>query len=171
NNFTFGNELTVSAPEINGLWKMALLPGTVQEDGTVDHSTQLSCSGTVMFRNARNIENTWEFIKWWTSRDAQVDYSRQIEAALGRSGRWTSANLEAMEGIAWSREELSVLMDQLEYARALPEVAGGYYTGRSVNNAVRSVVNSNTAPKETLYEYVKDINEEITIKRRELGLD
>lgn len=171
NNFTFGNELTVSAPEINGLWKMAVLPGTVQEDGTVDHSTQLSCSGTVIFRNARSLENTWEFVKWWTSRDAQVDYARQIEAALGRAGRWTSANLEAMEGIAWSREELAVLKTQLGSARALPEVAGGYYTGRSVNNAVRSVVNSGTAPKETLYEYVKDINEEIASKRRELGLD
>ena len=171
NNFTFGNELTVSAPEINGLWKMAVLPGTVQKDGTVDHSTQLSCSGTVMFRNARNVKNTWEFIKWWTSRDAQVEYARQIEAALGRAGRWTSANLEAMESIAWSREELAVLKEQLKSARALPEVAGGYYTGRSVNNAVRSVVNSSTAPKETLYEYVKDINEEIAIKRRELGLD
>lgn len=171
NNFSFGNELTVSAPEINGLWKMALLPGTVQEDGTVDHATQLTSSGTVMFRNARNIENTWEFIKWWTSRDAQVEYSRQIETVLGRANRWTSANTEAMEGNAWSREELAVLMEQLQYARALPEVAGGYYTGRNVNNAIRTVVNSHTVPKETLYEYVKDINEEIAIKRRELGLD
>ena len=64
-----------------------------------------------------------------------------------------------------------MLKQQLASARALPEVAGGYYTGRSVNNAVRSVVNSRTAPKETLYEYVKDINEEIAGKRRELGLD
>ena len=113
----------------------------------------------------------WEFIKWWTSRDAQVEYSRQIETVLGRANRWTSANTEAMEGNAWSREELAVLMEQLQYARALPEVAGGYYTGRNVNNAIRTVVNSHTVPKETLYEYVKDINEEIAIKRRELGLD
>ena len=132
---------------------------------------QLSCSGTVMFRNARSIENTWAFIKWWTSRDAQVGYARQIEASLGRAGRWTSANLEAMEAVAWSREEMSVLKAQLAECRALPEVAGGYYTGRSVNNAIRSVVNSGEAPKETLYEYVKDINEEILAKRRELRLD
>lgn len=171
NDFVFGNQLTVSAPEIDGLWKMAVLPGTTQADGTVSHASQLSCSGTVMFRNARSIENTWAFIKWWTSRDAQVGYARQIEASLGRAGRWTSANLEAMEAVAWSREEMSVLKAQLAECRALPEVAGGYYTGRSVNNAIRSVVNSGEAPKETLYEYVKDINEEILAKRRELRLD
>ncbi len=171
NNFSFANELAVSAPEINGLWRMAVLPGTVREDGTVDHSSRLTSSGVVMFRNARNIENTWEFLKWWTSKDAQVEYSREIETTLGRSGRWTSANVEAIDEIAWSHDELTVIKEQLKSIRALPEVAGGYYTGRSLNNAVRTVVNSGTAPKETLYEYVKDINEEIVNKRRELGLD
>ena len=171
NHFSFSNELSVSAPEINGLWKMAVLPGTKKEDGTIDHSTVLTTSGTVMFSNARNKENTWKFMKWWSGREAQVEFARQIEATQGRSGRWTSANLEAMEGIAWSREEMAVLQEQLASARALPEVAGGYYTGRSVNNAIRSVVNSKTEPKETLYEYVRDINKEIQLKRRELGLD
>ena len=170
-NFSFANELSVSAPEINGLWEMALLPGTVKEDGTVDHSTRLTSSGVVMFRNAKNIKNTWEFLKWWTSADAQVEYSRQIESTLGRSGRWTSANKDAMRGISWSHDELAVLTEQLKSVRGLPEVAGGYYMGRSVNNAVRTVVNTGTAPKETLYEYVRDINEEIANKRRELGLD
>lgn len=170
NNFSFANELAVSAPEISGLWKMAPIPGTVKEDGTVDNATVVSSSGTVMFSNARNKKNTWEFMKWWTGRDGQVEYARQIEASLGRSGRWTSANTEAMEAVAWSSEDMAVLKSQLKTIRGLPEVAGGYYTGRSVNNAIRSVVNSNTVPKETLYEYVKDINKEIRQKRKELGL-
>ncbi len=169
-NFSFANELAVSAPEMIGWWKMGILPGTVKEDGTVDHTTRQTGTGVVMFRNADNIENTWEFLKWWTSADAQVAYSREIEATLGRSGRWTSANLEALDETTWSHSELKVIKAQLPYIRALPEVAGGYYTGRSVNNAVRTVVNTGTAPKETLYEYVRDINEEIAIKRRELGL-
>ncbi len=171
NNFSFANELSVSAPEISGLWRMAPLPGTVRDDGTVDRTVQLTSSGVVMFRNAKHIENTWEFLKWWTSADAQTEYAREIEATLGRSGRWTSANKQAMGDSPWSRSELAVLLDQREHVRALPEVAGGYYTGRSINNAIRTVVNDGTVPKETLYEYVRDINEEIANKRRELGLD
>lgn len=186
NNVSFGNELSVSAPELTGLWEMVPFPGLLREDGTVDHTTVLttassgttvtsaSSSGVVMFSNARNKEKTWEFMKWWTSKEAQAEYARQIESALGRSGRWLSANLEAIEEVAWSKEELTVITGELETLRCLPEVAGGYYTGRSLNNAVRTVVNDGkggVSPKETLYEYVSDINREIVLKRRELGLD
>ncbi len=185
NNVSFGNELSVSAPELAGLWEMVPFPGVRRSDGTVDHTTVLtsvsagiastaSSSGVVMFSNARNPKNTWEFMKWWTSADVQAEYARQIESVLGRSGRWLSANLEAIEEVAWSKDELSVITGQLETLRCLPEVAGGYYTGRSINNAVRTVVNDGkggVSPKETLYEYVRDINREIFLKRRELGLD
>ena len=131
-------------------------------------------SGVVMFSNARSRENTWEFMKWWTGTEAQAEYARQIESTLGRSGRWLSANLEAMGDVAWSKKELEVITGQLDTLRCLPEVAGGYYTGRSVNNAVRTVVNNGkggVSPKETLYDYIRDINREILLKRKELGLD
>lgn len=175
NNISFGNELEVSAPELSGLWKMYPIPGTPQEDGTVSHTTVLSEQGTgaVMFSNAESSQNAWKFLKWWTGKQAQVEYARQIETTLGRSGRWLTANLDAMNAVAWSKEELNVIKTQLQTARCLPEVAGGYYTGRSVNNAVRVTVNGGdggVSPKETLYEYVKDINHEISLKRKELGL-
>ena len=50
-----------------------------------------------------------------------------------------------------------------------PEVPGGYFTGRHLNNAFRSVVYRNTDSTETLLEYVKVINEEIDEKQRELA--
>lgn len=171
NAFTFSNELSVSAPEISGLWDMVMLPGTEKQDGTIDHSTLMTCSGTVMFKNARNKENAWEFLKWWTRADAQSGYAEAIEASLGQSGRWNSANKEALSNSAYSVKELDVIKAQLAQAKALPEAAGGYYTGRSINNAIRTVVTSYEEPKETLYEYVTDINKELSQKRKELGLD
>lgn len=171
NAFTFSNELAVSAPEISGLFGMVLLPGTEQKDGTIDRSTLMTSSGTVMFKNARNKESAWEFIKWWTGAKAQSDYAETIEASLGQSGRWSSANKEALNNSAWSAKELDIITAQLEFSKALPEAAGGYYTGRSINNAIRTVVTSYEEPKETLYEYVNDINKELKQKRKELGLD
>ncbi len=170
NVFSFSNELSVSAPEISGLWDIALIPGT-ERNGKIDHSTQVTNSGTIMFKNARNKQNAWEFLKWWTRADTQVNYAESIESSLGQSGRWSSANIEALSNSAWYAKELTVIEAQLKLAKALPEVAGGYYTGRSINNAIRTVVSDSEEPKETLYEYVTDINKEIEQKREELGLD
>lgn len=103
NAFTFANELSVSAPEISGLWEMALLPGTPQGDGSVDRSTVVSTTGVCMFRSAANLQSTWEFMKWWTDVPAQTEYARQIEASQGRSGRWPSANLKAVEQLGWTK--------------------------------------------------------------------
>jgi len=52
----------------------------------------------------------------------------------------------------------------------IPEIAGGYYTGRNLENAFREVVNKNLNPREVLTEYVIKINKEITKKRQEFGL-
>ena len=43
-NYTFYSQLKTAAPDIRNLWDMALIPGTVLADGTVDHST--AASGT-----------------------------------------------------------------------------------------------------------------------------
>lgn len=52
----------------------------------------------------------------------------------------------------------------------IPEVPGGYITARHVDYALRAVLNEGQNPREALYENVKVINEELTIKRLEFGL-
>lgn len=47
---------------------------------------------------------------------------------------------------------------------------GGYYTSWHVENAFRAVVLSGEDPREAMLDYVRVINEEITVKRKELGL-
>ncbi len=53
----------------------------------------------------------------------------------------------------------------------MPEIPGGYFTERHVKNAFYAVYNSNEDPRETLEDYVKTINNEITNKRIEFGLE
>ena len=55
--------------------------------------------------------------------------------------------------------------------RGVPEVAGGYYVGRSVDNAIKSVINENKNAREVLLDQVEDIDREIAVKRREFGLE
>lgn len=63
-------------------------------------------------------------------------------------------------------------MEQFGQVQGIPQVPGGYYTWRNVNNAFYSVTtDTNTAtPREALMEKVEYINAEIDYKREELGL-
>lgn len=76
-----------------------------------------------------------------------------------------------MEQLPWPTDIAAALSDQWEYVRGVPEVAGGYYVGRNIDNAIKSVINENKNAREILLDYVEDINEEITVKRREFGLE
>ena len=175
-DYTTFNTLAVSAPEIRGLWDIAILPGTerIAEDGTayIDHSghSQGACTMMIATDNEKTKQNAWEFMKWWVSTESQVRFGREIEAILGSSARYATANLEAIEQLAWSEEQLAVIREQMQWAVGFREVAGGYYTTRHLTNAVRKVTNDKTDPRETLLDYSRTINEEIVKKRLEFGL-
>ncbi len=171
NNLSFYNQLAVGAPEIRGMWEMYLIPGTEDENGAIRRDVAASMSGCVMYANAVDKEASWEFLKWWTRADIQSGYATEIEALQGKSGRWMTANTEAMETIGWTTAEFATIKEGLSWAQGIPEVAGGYYVGRSVDNAIKSVINSGQIPRETLLDYVDDINREIISKRTEFGLE
>ena len=170
--YSLYNTLTVSAPEIRGLWDFTLYPGTLQEDGTIDRSVHASglCCMMIATDDDTVKQNAWTFMKWWVSADAQARFGREMESVLGSSARYATANKEALEMLAWSSEELAVLQEQQAWSRGFPEIAGGYSTTRHMTNAIRKVINNKEDPRETLLTYVHTINEEIEIKRKEFGL-
>lgn len=170
-DFTFYNMLQVAAPEIRGMWSFARVPGTVREDGSVDHSVSGTGICCMMLSAAGDKDAAWTFMKWWTSAAVQTQYGKDIENQLGVSARYPSANVEAFASMPWSAAELKTLNAQWDSVRGIPEVPGGYFTARHLNNAFRRVINYHEDPGETLLDYVKKINEEITVKRKEFGLE
>ena len=166
----------VSAPEIKGLWDFTLVPGTerVDENGKafVDRSAFISGSTTMMARTPEQSlrEKSWEFMKWWVSTDTQVRFGREMEALLGSSARYATANPEAFSQLAWSARDIDILTEQLNNTIGIREVPGGYYTGRHITNAIRKVINEKEDSRETILDYSITIDEEITKKRKEFGL-
>ncbi|MBR5961858.1 MAG: extracellular solute-binding protein [Clostridia bacterium] len=171
-NYNVYNTLMVSAPEIRGLWDFTLFPGTVKEDGTIDHTAQTSgfCCMMIATDNETKKKNAWEFMKWWVSADAQVRFGREMESILGASARYQTANQDALKQLSWSDKQLKVLQEQVSQTKGFPEIAGGYSTQRHLINAVRKVINTKEDQRETLLTYARTINEEIKIKRREFNL-
>ena len=76
------NSLSISAPEINGKWSIGLVPGTLQEDGTIDHTIPVITSSVVMIKDTVEKNNSkdkaWEFIKWWSGYEAQARYGNDV---------------------------------------------------------------------------------------------
>lgn len=175
-DFTTYNTLVVSAPEIAGLWDFTLVPGTEKTDENgnayIDRSAFVSGSATMMLKteDEKLKQSAWEFMKWWASSDTQVRFGREIEALLGSSARYATANMEAIKQLSWSASDIEILEKQLSYTVGIREVPGGYYTGRHISNACRKVINEKTDPRETIIDYSIKIDEELTKKRKEFGL-
>ncbi len=170
--YPFYNLLTVAAPEIRNLWEMVLIPGVLAENGEIDRSTSASGTGSIIIdKNNKNKDASWEFLKWWTSAEVQARFGNEIETVMGPAGRYTPANVEALDFIPWSYKESDLIKEQWGHVIEIPEVPGGYYTQRNLDNAFRATVFRYENPREMLNYWNREINEEIERKRIEFGLD
>ncbi len=168
-NYTFYNQLSVSAPEIKGLWDFIEVPGTIRADGTISHAANSSSSGAIIFNKVADTNAAWSFIKWFTSTDVQALYGQTIEALMGPMGRFDSANVHALEQLPWSTAEFAKISNQMNQTREIPIIPASYATTRHTKNALRAVVNDKYSPRYTLMTYNRDINAEITRKNNELA--
>lgn len=213
-NYAMYNTLTVSAPEIRGLWDFTYMLGTENEDGTINRDTAASTACCMMIKkgldlsdvtysdtsnisydtilggkideglypnvdertmkkildNEKRMHNSWEFMKWWVSSDTQLRFGNELEAVLGPSARYTTANVDALRQLPWNSHQIEILEESLKESFGIPEVPGSYYTPRHVVNGARKVINEKEDPRETLIDYARKINEELTRKRQEFNL-
>lgn len=169
-DYTTYNLLTISAPEIKGLWGMTQIPGIKDKNGNINNVAPSSGAGCVLMSSSKYKKEAWEFMKWWTSAEIQYAYGRELEAVMGASARYNTANMEALQLFPWSAADRKNLLAQAQNLKGIPQVPGGYYTERNLNFARLSVLNKKTEPRETLLKYVYDINKELAYKRREFGL-
>lgn len=172
-DYTFYNNLQVSAPDIKGLWDFTVVPGIIKEDGNINHSTGSIGLADLIMADTKYPDESWEFLKWWTSAETQTMYGREMESLMGSSARVATANLEALENLSWPVDDYNALMSQFQQVRGIPQVPGGYYSWRNVNNAFYTVTtDTDTAtPREELMEKVIYINAEIAYKMDELDID
>lgn len=167
---TYGlyNNLNEAAPEIAGQWIMTAIPGTPDDTG-INRATSASGTCSIVLGDCEHQEEAWEFLKWWNSAEVQEMYSREIEAELSTLGRHTPANLEAFEGSLWKDEEKELLLEQWKNVVEVPEIPGGYYVTRNVDNAFRQVHYNGENARDTLYYWMNAVNEELIRKQAQLN--
>lgn len=181
--YTTYTMLEQAAPEIAGRWTMLPLPATVRADKTVSRAVSISnATGQttspgleqnvavgVIFSTSQKTEKAWAFLDWFTKADTQVSYGNAIEAALGPTARYATANVEAFSRLPWGTTERTMLQKQWAEVVQIPEIAGNYYVTRELNNAFRKVIYDHDNPVDTLNRYRSRIDKELARKHGQLG--
>jgi len=162
--------LSTAARELMGRWQMAPIPGTPMEDGSINRATGGSGNAVVIFKQSEHPEEAWEFVKWWTSTEVQLRYGVELEALLGVEARWNTANVEALQSMAWPKQDIDAITEQWRWFQERPVVLGGYYTPRHISNAWNKVVLQGINPRESLEEAIRQIDRELRKKQEEFGI-
>ncbi|MBD2867807.1 extracellular solute-binding protein [Paenibacillus arenilitoris] len=162
--------LSTAAPELTGWWEMRPLPGIAQPDGRINRSTGGLGQTGIIFKDSEMKDEAWQFLKWWTSADAQERFGTELEALLGVEARWNTANVEALNRLPWERDDLDAILEQWEWFREREVVVGGYFTTRHIANMWNEIVLNGKLVREAVEEGVREINKELRKKREEFGL-
>jgi ABC-type glycerol-3-phosphate transport system substrate-binding protein len=116
------------------------------------------------------VDEAWTFMRWWMSTEIQTEYAIAIESILGSSARYATANKEVLVQLPWATADADKILEQFEHTKGFPPVPGHYMTNRMVDYTFKNVVSSGANPRETLNLNIKEINRELTKKRKEFGL-
>ena len=105
------------------------------------------------------------------SEETQIQYGRELEALIGTSARWNTANVSAFTSLPWEDNNIDIITAQMAEAREQYIVPGGYFTGRHIINAWNRTILGNESARDSLEAAVKDINKELDAKMKEFGLE
>ena len=108
-------------------------------DGAIK-SRSVGSSGAIILSSSQKQEQAWEFLKWWTSKETQVTFGRELESLMGSAARYASANVDAVMELPWRPNELNVLLEQWQWTEGVPPVLGGYYVTRQFDWLFRAIV-------------------------------
>lgn len=162
-------QLSAAAPELNGRWGIALIPGVRQKDGTVVRWAGGGQNTGVIFKASKKKEQAWEFLKWWTSADVQERYGTDLEAYNGVAFKWNTSNIEAFSKLPWKREDANIILKQWQWYKDIPNVPGGYFLDRELKNAWNRTVVDGVNYRTSLESAVLEINRELRRKQEEFG--
>lgn len=170
-DFTTYLQLTSAAPDIAGQWKVAPIPGTKQPDGTIARWTQQVTTGMMMLDKSRKKEQAWSFMQWWSKKETQLRYARDIESYLGIEYRWNSANLQALVESPWPADDLVAIKEQERWIKNVPLVPGYYFLAREMEFAWNAVVLQKVPAKEALEKASLALQREMNRKQQQFGFD
>lgn len=166
------NLLLNAAPELDGLWDIALFPGLTNEDGEVERWTTGGAETMAIMSAAEDhdrLDESWTFLKWWSSAEVQSQFGNLLQSTYGSEYIWPTANMEAFAELPLRSAHKKVIIEQMEWMTEAPWVLGTYMLERELSNAFISVTADGVEARRAMDTAVKRINRETYRKLEEFG--
>lgn len=157
------------AQELNGKWAISKYLGTEQEDGVINRTFVANGTGGVIFKDSKKKDVSWEFLKWWTSKDVQTEYTYTLRSSYGKTFFWLSANRAALENNPMDEADKKIITEQIEWVTDVTRTPGQYLLERTISNIWTTMVFDGTSAQVATDEAKNDVNKEIVRKMQELG--
>ena len=156
------------AQELNGNWE---LKPYLYTETNGEHNASFVANGTggVIFKKSGMIDESWEFLKWWTSKQVQTEYTQTLRSTYGKTFFWLSANKAALENNPMDEADKRTIMNQIDYVTDVPRTPGQYLLERTISNIWTSMVFDGVSAQVAVDEEKSDVNKEIVRKMQELG--
>lgn len=168
----FGMYVTLinAAPEIAGLWDIAVLPGVYHPDrDIVDRSFVGAATVNIIFKDSDFKDEAWSFLKWWSSKEIQVRYAENLITTYGAAFLWNTANREAFAEMTWDEAHKHVILEQWEWVSDAPKIPGSYMVERELSNIWNRVVYDGVNVRTAIEDGIIVANKEIIRKMLEFG--
>ena len=166
------NLLLNAAPELDGLWDIALFPGLTNENGEVERWTTGGAETMAIMSAAEDhdrLEESWTFLKWWSSEEIQSQFGNLLQSTYGSEYIWPTANMNAFSELPLRSAHKQVIIEQMEWMTEAPWVLGTYMLERELSNAFISVTADGVEARRAMDTAVKRINRETYRKLEEFG--
>ena len=168
-NFATYLQLQVGAPELNGRWDIALVPGTEQEDGTICRYWSADATSAMIFSNTQKKDEAYEFLKWWLSSETQLEYANDLQMKYGSDYIWNTGNHVALEGMSYPLAHKKIILEQWSWQKEALRHPASYILEREVSNAWIAIVTQGDPFQARIDEATLASNREIMRKLTEFG--
>lgn len=163
------NLLLNAAPELDGLWDIALFPGLTDENGEVQRWTTGGAETMAIMSQTEMPDEAWTFLKWWSSTEVQSEFGNLLQSTYGSEYIWPTANREAFSTLPLRAAHKQVIIEQMGWMTEAPWVLGTYMLERELSNAFISVTVDGVEARRAMDTAVKRINRETYRKLEEFG--
>jgi hypothetical protein len=108
-------------------------------------------------------------MKWWASKDTQLEFSNKMINTYGKKYLWNTANQSAFKELSWDKDDKAVIVEQWSWLREVAKIPGSYIIEREISNIWNQVVFNDENLRSAVSDSIIKQDKEIGRKMQEFG--
>lgn len=154
------------APQLEGKWSLRPVIGTMHE-GEINRSATGTGWSMGIFKASKNQELAWEFVKWYTSEQVQLEMAVKITERV-KGSMFLPANLGSLNNLPIDEADRKTFLEQLKASKAsIFGLVSPNNRRRYLQFAAQEAVLTGVDPTEAITKYAAEHNVEIARKQNE----